>query len=71
MITDIEKLKTQVQAKGYKVEHYESPMQFNITVQSKNGQHCFARIFTGVNTRERFIIKNEACEKLKELISQN
>ncbi|WP_291076403.1 MULTISPECIES: hypothetical protein [unclassified Empedobacter] len=72
MIADIEQLKQQVQAKGYKIVNYhESPMQFNIIVQTKTGDHCFGEIFTGCNVNERIIIKNRACEKLKELIKQN
>lgn len=71
MVEDIETLKAKIQAKGFKVEHYESPMQFNILIQAKNGDHCFARIFTGGNLKNRFAIKNEACLKMQELINQN
>lgn len=68
---EIEQLKQTIQAKGFKVEHYESPMQFNIIVQTKTGDHCFGEIFTGCNVNDRITIKNRACEKLKELIKQN
>ncbi|MGV0964926.1 hypothetical protein [Empedobacter falsenii] len=71
MVADIEQLKQTIQAKGFKVEHYESPVQFNIIVQTKTGDHCFGEIFTGCNVNERITIKNRACQKLKELIKQN
>ena len=71
MVADIEQLKQTIQAKGFRVEHYESPMQFNIIVQTKTGDHCFGEIFTGCNINERITTKNRACEKLKELIKQN
>ena len=67
----IEELKIEVQKKGFNVEHYESPVQFNIIVKTKTGEHCFGEIFTGCNINERITIKNRACEKLKELIKQN
>ncbi|MGV0854802.1 hypothetical protein ACTS9E_04305 [Empedobacter brevis] len=66
----IDQLITEVQRKGFKVEHYESPVQFQITIQKKD-QHVFSRIYVGSNIIKRMETKNESSLKMLELINQN
>lgn len=66
----IDQLITEVQRKGFKVEHYESPVQFQITIQKKD-QHVFSRIYVGSNILKRMETKNESSLKMLELINQN
>lgn len=66
----IDQLIIEVQRKGFKVEHYESPVQFQITIQKKD-QHVFSRIYVGANILKRMETKNESSLKMLELLNQN